>query len=164
MIIDANVFKGFYQAELGTMHMLCGCPSSLFNKATAANPIFHDSGGIIESEWVAVVDREWFEPWLANQLIAGLIAYTEQKKDAGLERNLVNLGFPGGRDFVYIRTGLGIISTNKSHCRFFTEDLDFYDPTKKGCPAKTRNSILRSSAGPVAKLLKKRKILVECVP
>lgn len=164
MIIDANVFKGYFQAELGNSHSLCGCPTKLLGGATTLKPIYQDTGGIIESEWQAVVDREWFEPWLANQLIAGVITYIEGKKDLGFEKNLSTLGFPGGRDFVYIRVGISVAISLGSVCQLITEDLDFYDPKKKGCPAKTRHSLLTSSSGPVAKLLKKKNISVCCVP
>lgn len=164
MVVDANVFKGYFQTAMGTTHSLCGCPMSLISAATPSKPIYHDVGRIIESEWQAVVDRDWFEPWLANQLMAGSISYIEPIKDSGLEKNLTSLGFPGGRDFVYVRVGMGVVSTYGAACVFITEDLDFYDPKKKGCPAKTRHTILTSSAGPVAKLLKRRKVDVSCVP
>lgn len=164
MIVDANVFKGYYQAELGNAHSLCGCPLALFSRATSKNQIYHDIGGIIEKEWEAVVDHEWFEQWLASQLTADIIAYVEQKKDIGLEKRLMSLGFPGGRDFVYIRTGLSASNIQNSRCELFTEDLDFYAPKKKGCAAKARVTLLTSSTGPVAKELKKARIDVACVP
>lgn len=47
---------------------------------------------------------------------------------------------------------------------FFTEDLDFYDPTKKKCPAKTRAKLLSAAAGPICKILKKKDIHVSAVP
>ena len=164
MIIDANIFKGYFQVTIGFNHDLCGCPKTLVEKATATDPIYYDLEGIIASEWQAVVDREWFEPWLADQLEAGTIAYLEKKIDIGFEKNLNTNGFPKSRDVIYVRVGLSAVEATGLACALFTEDIDFYDPTKKGCAAKTRQKILASSSGPVAKLLRKRKIEVQCVP
>lgn len=164
MIVDANVFKGYYQFDIGVAHTLCACPGALFSLATANTPIYYDDGNIIESEWKALVDRDWFEPWLASQLTSGAIAYMTPIKDAGLEKNLATLGFPSGRDIVYVRVGLGVAKALKSACKFFTEDLDFYAPKQKKSPAITRNKILRASNGPVQKLLRKRDIEVGCTP
>lgn len=164
MIIDANVFKGYFQVIIGSTHDLCGCPKKLIDKATASNPIYHDIDGIIASEWQAVVDREWFEPWLADQLEAGTIAYIIKKIDLGLERKLASNGFPKTRDVIYVRVGLSAVNLTGLACSLFTEDIDFYDPKKKGIASKTRKKMLAASSGPVAKLLKNSLIEVKCVP
>lgn len=164
MIIDANVFKGYFQITIGSTHDLCGCPKILIDNATSSNPIYHDIDGIISSEWQAVVDREWFEPWLADQLEAGTIAYIIKKIDLGLERNLTSNGFPKTRDLIYVRVGLSAVESTGLECSLFTEDIDFYDPKKKGIASKTRKKMLSNSSGPVAKLLKKNLINVKCVP
>lgn len=164
MIIDANVFKGYFQSIIGSAHSLSGCPVSLFNRSSALCPIYHDSGKLIENEWQAVVDREWFDQWLASQLMSGIICYVDPIRDGGLEKNLTALGFPTGRDIVYVRLGLSVVMTKGAACTLFTEDVDFFDPKKKGCPAKTRAKLLDSSSGPICKILGKRKIEVSSVP
>lgn len=131
MIIDANVFKGYFQLTVGSEHDLCGCPKILIDSATASNPIYHDIDGIITSEWQAVVDREWFEPWLADQLEAGTIAYIIKKIDLSFERKLISHGFPRTRDLIYVRVGLSAVESTGLACSLFTEDIDFYDPKKK---------------------------------
>lgn len=162
MIVDANIFKGYFDAQMGNAHALHGCPLTVMRQATSTTPIFHDVGQIVENEWRALVDQDWFDPWLADQLQSGSIAYIEPVRDNGVEKNLASLGFPKSRDIVYVRLGLGVVQKKKSSCKFFTEDLDFYDPKKKGCSSKTRTSILSGSKGPVAKLLKKKEIHVSC--
>lgn len=164
LIVDANVFKGFFESTMGNSHALCGCPVQLMSRISAANPVFHDSGRIIESEWEQMVDREWFQPWLASQLMAGAISYVDPIRNLGLEKSLTNAGFPHGRDVVYARVGLGAVAVTGSPCMFFTEDLDFYDPKKKKCPAKTRAKLLAAAAGPICKVLKKKDIHVSAVP
>lgn len=163
MIIDANVFKGYFQAEFNKAHSLCGCPKSLLSKATKENQIFHDKGLIMEQEWRNVVSGEWFEGWLASALAADIISYTSAEKVASIEKQMLSKGFPVGRDIVYVRAALSIAS-KKGKCDFFTEDIDFYDPTKKNCNSANRRKILQNSSGPVAKILNKAAVFVSCVP
>ena len=163
MLIDANVFKGYFQFVLGKAHDLCGCPSTLIQNASLNSPIYHDSAGIIEHEWRNLVDREWFDGWLASNLASGTIQYTDSQKNQQIEKQISNVGFPVGRDVVYIRTALSIATAN-GNCDFYTEDLDFYDPPKKRCSASTRTKILRNSTGAVAKILRRNDVYVRCVP
>jgi len=86
VIVDANVFKGFYDSVLGIPHTLSGCPAQLMAQTSTTNPIFHDDGKIIEAEWKQMVDPDWFEPWLASQLTAGAISYVKAQKDICLEK------------------------------------------------------------------------------
>jgi hypothetical protein len=163
MIVDANVFKGFFQLEIGKLHDLCGCPRQLINSASSENPIIHDRGQIMEHEWRNLVDPDWFEGWLASSLASGLISYTDTPKSGTLEKKIATKGFPIGRDLVYVRAAHQVAEQN-GKCYFYTEDLDFYDPKKKGCNTKTRQKILKSSSGPVSKILSKTNIYVSCVP
>ncbi|MBR7791686.1 hypothetical protein KDM87_03695 [Undibacterium sp. FT147W] len=163
MLIDANVFKGFFQVEIGHTHSLCGCPKTLICSASSTLPIYHDTGKIIEHEWGNVVEREWFNEWLATQYVTGNIAIIEPIRDNGVESKITALGFPSGRDIVYVRTGLAVAKINKT-CEFFTEDIDFYDPRKKGGSAPARVKAIKGASGPVAKVLRKSNLLVKCVP
>lgn len=163
MLVDANVFQGFFQTHIGKPHVLCGCPATLFRAVTPASPVYHDVGRIIEHEWRGVVDRDWFEAWLATSLASGLIQYLSPTRDPSLEKRLAELGFPRSRDIVYVRIGLSVVAAHLA-CMFYTEDLDFYDPTQKGCAANRRRAILKAMAGPVPRLLAKSGIQVSCVP
>lgn len=164
MLIDANVFKGFFQMEIGAEHPLCGCPRTLVGSASPNNPIYHDIDGIIESEWKTLVDREWFEAWLAHQLTVGSVAYIAKTTDTALERKLGQLGFPKGRDVVYIRAGLSVVNQTNACENFYTEDMDFFDPKQKKSGGTTRKKILQKASGGVAKILRKARLVVQCVP
>ncbi len=164
MIVDANVFKGYYEAVLGRRHSLCGCPQALISSATSQFPIFHDLDGIVEAEWRQVVDYEWFDAWLSDNLQRGNIQYANPIKDRALEKSLKSHGFPTGRDIVYVRLGLANVSVIGNACNFYTEDIDFYDPALKNSCSKTRLKLISSSGGPIPKVLKKRKIIAQCVP
>jgi len=163
MLIDANVFNGFFQSEIGRAHSLHGCPMTLMSCLSTVNPVHHDSGGLIEHEWRNLVDRDWFDVWLAANLQSGIVQYHQGLKDNSVEAQIKAKGFPTGRDIVYVRLGLGIVQS-QGVCEFFTEDLDFYDPTKKGGSAANRTKILQKSSGPVAKILAKNGLSVRCVP
>lgn len=163
MLIDANVFNGYFQSEIGRAHVLQGCPSALISTLSTDNPVHHDPDGIIEHEWRNLVDRDWFDAWLAANLQSGIVQYQKGEKDNSIESKIRSKGFPTGRDIIYVRVG---ISLAKKHgaCDFFTEDLDFYDPTMKGGSAASRIKLLKASAGPVAKILGKGGLSVLCVP
>lgn len=163
MLIDANVFNGYFQYQIGRPHTLQGCPNVLMQSLTTTHPVHHDDGGIIEHEWRSVVDPDWFDVWLASNLQSGLIQYQVAKKDGSVESKLKAKGFPIGRDIIYVRVGLSVVSTD-GVCAFFTEDMDFYDPTMKGCSATSRKKILQKSSGPVSKILSKSGVNVTCVP
>lgn len=163
MLIDANVFKGFFQTQISKPHSLCGCPAALLAQVTSSTPVYHDGGGIIEHEWRSVVDPEWFDAWLATSLLANEVQYLEPTHDNAVEKAIKHHGFPGGRDIVYVRMGLSVVAI-KHFCTIYTEDMDFYDPSLKAASSKTRISVLKKSAGPVAKVLLKKGIAVKCVP
>lgn len=163
MLIDANVFKGYFQMEIGKPHNLCGCPRQLLEKITSSYPVYYDSGRIIESEWRGVVDFEWFEVWLSSHLQDDSIQFLPTSKNGEVEKKLKNCGFPIGRDLVYIRLALSVVA-KQGECSLYTEDIDFFDPTLKSCTAAKRLKTLRGSCGPVAKLLIKHGVNVECVP
>lgn len=163
MLIDANVFNGYFQSQIGRTHVLQGCPNTLISSLSDVNPVHHDPDGIIEHEWRNLVDRDWFDAWLAANLQSGIVQFQNGEKDNSLESKIKAKGFPTGRDIVYIRVGLSL-AKNYGGCDFFTEDLDFYDPTRKGGPAATRAKILQNSSGPVAKILAKFGLNVLCVP
>lgn len=163
MVIDANIFKGYFQLQIGKSHSLCGCPKKLFTCVTSYKPVFYDDIGIIEHEWRNVVDKDWFDAWLAASLSSGTIKYITAIKNQSIEKQLRSNGFPNGRDIVYVRVSIAVANDN-NRCDFFTEDIDFYDPKLKGCRAATRQRLLTTSGGPIPKVLAKHRVKVQCAP
>lgn len=145
MLVDANVFKGYFQVEIGKTHDLRGCPRSLMSSITSDSPVYHDEGGRIEHEWRSVVDPEWFDVWLAASLQSGIVQYLPLTHDVSIEKRLKSLGFPSGRDVVYVRAGMTVVS-RLAHCVLYTEDLDFYNPKLKSSNAATRLKVLQASS------------------
>ncbi len=165
LIVDANVFKSYYDVLIKNItSSLTACPTKIFENlgTTDAYVMYLDTTGIIKQEWSNLVDYQWFNIWYADKLILAHFELVEPCKDNGLETKLTADGFPRkGRDWTYIRVTRQV--ANQQQCILATEDIDFYEPSQKGCPAKTRRKILLSSSGKVAKTLKNHAINVKCV-
>lgn len=163
IIIDANVFAGYYRHVIGkACDPLTDCPSVLFGKLGVDYFGFLDDGFLIQSEWQKQADHEWFDAWLSAQLTSGALQYVSQKRDAGVEKQLEKRGFPKAGDIKYIWTALGIAQIS-GDCILASEDLDFYDPKKKSGSSKTRASIIRNHRGAVRSYLKKE-LSLEVLP
>lgn len=155
VIIDANVVKGFFQRSiLGQDTDLTGCPVDALSCLTVDNFAIIDDGNMIFSEWRSVVDKEWFDPWIAKMLIDDLVHFIKVRADADISRQLRALGFPNSRDIWYIRTACSASSQFGKSC-LLTEDIDFFSPKDKKNDSKRRSDILTSCSGPVAKFLRK---------
>lgn len=163
IVIDANVFAGYYRYIIGrACDPLTNCPSALFDKLGVEYFGYLDDGFLIQGEWQRQADYEWFEAWLASQLTSGALQYVSPRRDAGVEKQLANRGFPKTGDIKYVWTALGTMQTSDG-CILASEDLDFYDPKKKSGSSKTRAAIIRNHRGPVRSYLKKE-LSLEVLP
>jgi hypothetical protein len=159
LVIDANVFKAYFDAVTGENPNTTADPTPIFEDCNA--PIYIDSGGQIESEWRAVASNEWFEPFLAKEMTSDRVREAKTDVNSWAKSDLKNLGFPvDSRDKWYIRLSAALAKRG-GRTVLITEDVDFYDPTKKGDTA-SRARLLDKCAGPVCKCLKK-KLKVEVV-
>lgn len=156
LIVDANVFKGFYQEfvlEL-TEHETCLTASTLKLFDADDKTIYMDEGTHIENEWRNVVDRQWFDAWLIAELEAGHIINIRTENHEAALKALKNKGFPSSGDKWYVRTALTLKDT-QGQVSFITEDLDFYDPTKKSARSGKRIDIMKSKSSAIRKYLSK---------
>ena len=162
VVLDANLFKAFFDKSVcGTEVNTNGCPVELFAKLGITFLATLDDEGIIEYEWRSLVQGEWFDAWLAEKLINAHIILVAAPTSIAVEKALQKLGFPKSRDVKYVRTALTNVARGHSH--LFTEDLDFYDPTQKGCAAKQRTKLLSGSKSKVQKLLRKYEVEIGSV-
>ncbi|EOI6580335.1 hypothetical protein ACWCKR_002082 [Yersinia enterocolitica] len=165
LVVDANVFKGFYQEtvlEMGPDKLeITGSPIGIFESDD--KKIYVDDSKHIENEWRNVVDSEWFNAWYAVQIESLGIVETAIDNYQELIRALNKIGFPVGGDKWYIRTAKSV-KENGLSITLITEDLDFYDPTKKMAKGAARLRILNSKSAVVRKYLaKKEDINISCV-
>ena len=163
VVIHANVFKGYYEKIVGGRpSSLTACPSQLFEKLGTELVVYVDQGEHIKQEWQDLVDRQWFTEWYTSMLLSGHILFINRLIKTEIRTNLIKHGFPkNSKDWVYIWVACAVI-TREGFCTLVTEDLDFYDPSKKRCAAKLRRKILLASSGNVAKYLRKHEIRITC--
>lgn len=165
VVIDANIFKSYYEALInGTATVLTSCPKKIFDNLGVDHDYvgYLDEGGIIKHEWENLVDRQWFDAWFGDMLVLAHLELVTPYRDNGLESKLYSIGFPHGRDMIYVRVSRQVVN-QRNRCTFITEDLDFFDPTQKQSSAKTRQKILLSSFGSVNKVLRKHGVDAKCV-
>lgn len=168
IVIDANIVAGHFKEtvlgiEIGPTNNLTASTLTLFNGLGTTDICYLDDGTIIETEWRNPVSNEWFDAWFGDLLASGKAQLIPASSDEALERRLHTKGFPKARnrDLWYIRTCHAIVNTNPDiNVRLITEDIDFYDPRKKGGNAKTRKKIIQNGSGPISKLLRKESIWV----
>jgi hypothetical protein len=166
VVIDAQMFAAFFQEEV------LAIPVEQTQRTASVQPIFtrlgyedcchFDDGALIEHEWKQLVEVEWFVKWFSEQLRTGGILQIPVDTCQPLRRKLKQLGFPNSsKDFVYVRTAKKVVD-DQGACLLATEDIDFYDPSKKKTASKHRDRLLKERGGPVAKQLRKEKITVCC--
>ena len=162
LVIDANIVKGYYQEIVLGLDVvnrpdgLMASPSPIFDQLGSTLTCYLDEGGIIEYEWRGVVENEWFFSWFGDMLVNGSIQKLPTNKDKAIENKIIDKGFPASRDHRYVQVAAAIIRLELADESYLlSEDLDFYDPTKKSGKASTRKKILELGRGPVSKILKK---------
>jgi len=126
--VDANIINTFISNEIR------GINDDL---SDTLNRIMVPCGivitGIIESEWKKTADDgNFFLQWFAQMLLEEKIRYlrTDRRKLTTAEKKKLHndYGLPrnGSHDIEYIKCA---INTRRKY--ILTEDIDFYDPTKK---------------------------------
>ena len=162
-VIDANVLKEYYQETvLELSGSLTGSVKLVFERDGV---IYVDEGGQIEAEWASVVDRDWFEVWYSRQLVEDKIRELSVACFPELGKQLKILGFPhGSKDIWYVRTAKQCKAAGIDPCLLVSEDLDFFDPTRKAASGAARRTILEDKNAPIKRMLRNSEsILVHCV-
>lgn len=162
LVIDANIFKGFYQETVLELNedkiSLTGSTLKLFDSENKT--IYMDEGNQIESEWRNLVSPEWFNAWLIYELESGNVVNIPIENHETILKALKTKGFPSSGDKWYVRTAV-TLAEQMDEAKFITEDMDFYDPKKKSLNAKARENVMRSKSSVIRKyLLKKASLIV----
>jgi hypothetical protein len=156
LVIDANVFEGFFKEEiLGIDEIqLTASPKRIFERLGQLDVTYFDTDGHIKNEWRQLVEPEWFDGWYPKLLIEGGAFEIGVQTYYQIRKQLKTLGFPSSKDIWYIRTAKSIGADRDP--TIITEDLDFFNPRMKKCCNKTRIEILKRSCGPIEKYLSKK--------
>lgn len=172
VIFDANVVSAYFYEDIKQAQdpTKTGSPMKIFSQLGIDLVTYVDNEDHIMLEWKNVVDPEWFNIWYTDLMINGKL----HEHSISLSKNtltkikseLLKLGFPlqGSKDFWYIKLLLSIKSQSyNTFIHFITEDIDFYDPTKKSLSGSSRTSFIENKKGKVLKLLKNEKIDIFCL-
>lgn len=166
IVIDAEIIKGYFEETVLQIETsLTSSVGGIFARLGEQDTAYLDDGGQIEHEWRNLVSPEWFDAWYAQQLNEGHAVPVPISDSCNLLRRKLeqDCGFPRrSRDFWYIKTAK-TVTDKRSKAVIATEDLDFFDPTEKESASKTREKILRSSTGPVVRILARELILIKSV-
>lgn len=171
IVIDANTVAAFFKEAVlgiavGPNNDVTATVIPLFGRLGMIDICFLDDGKLIEEEWRAPVQNEWFDPWFARLLIDGKAQLIPTATCPALERRLDDSGFSRrrNRDIWYVRVCIAVLNQFRLDCiPLITEDIDFFDPTQKGCAHKVRTRILRDGSGPVRRLLRRENIHVTAI-
>lgn len=162
-IVDANILKAFYEKTvLDISHSLTGCPEEAFSKLAK---IYVDDGGKIEYEWRSLVDPDWFDTWLSREITVGRIELLSVQNHASVCKKVYKNGFPiNSKDIWYIRTAKELSISIGGMGLLISEDIDFFDPTKKSHSGQARIKIIKSETAKLKKILQKEEnISVMCL-
>jgi hypothetical protein len=160
-VVDANVFCAYFKSTFG--HAITGftaCPRALIDSPVADVVLALDVGSQIEHEWRSVVNAGWFDAWLGTALIDGKVEYFECDACPVLDATLRSHGFPASsKDKWYVR-----LARSPNRGRLVSEDLDFFDPTKKAAlSGATRTKFLQAGSGALRRSLLKLGVDVRAI-
>jgi len=162
-VIDANVFKAYYHLLFNKPLVdLTGDPTHLF---ASTYQIYFDDSNHIKNEWEALVEREWFNSWLVEQIQNDKIRVIPIKDNCrDLKRRLEkDCGFPKSADFWYIKTTKSSLEYANNSI-LVSEDIDFFDPTKKrSVSGAARKQLLEKTNNPIQRMCARESIVIRCV-
>lgn len=156
-VVDANAIHAFQEERVADAEGIA---------VTAVSAILEKSHIALDKEERCY--QEWIEcaggkhpfalaDWVSDQLISGGIILYELAPNACRKR-LIQLGMPQ-KDHKWVRLAIG-----SGGFRLVTDDVDFFDPTKKKAPANVKAKLKETRSGECAKSLKKEyKVDVMCL-
>jgi len=164
LVVDANVFQAYFQKSVhGTLPLVTGDPNNLFGRILGGeDAISFDDSDFIKGEWERPVEREWFSKWFAKLLAQGNVRFVALSRCQFIG-TLCAEGFPRSKDVRYIQAAIASKSAGSS-VFLVTEDIDFFDPTKKASGMKTRHRIMKTGNTKITNYLRRKQdIEVVCI-
>jgi hypothetical protein len=162
VVIDAQLLAGLYRETIvGEAPAYSAATTDLFARLGSEDLGYMDRDGVIESEYRALVDPDWFDAWLGDRLQAGDFVISAGRRCPALLKILVvQHGFPRrSKDCRYIELCCGVVEATGEWTALISEDLDFYEPKAKAANSSYRQRVLASGRGPVARHLKKHEMI-----
>lgn len=148
-VVDASAISAFQKERISGESAMATTAMGLISKKT---PIVLDAEGHCLQEWMdcaAGTHPFALSAWVADQFTAGTIEYGSFCPDT-LHKTLNGHGLEK-KDHKWVRLCAGATAPY-----LITNDIDFFDPTKKKGDTKTRIKIMSDRTGPCAKFLRKK--------
>lgn len=147
-VVDANAIHAFQEERVAeTEGIAVSAVSAILEKSHIAL----DKEEICYQEWIGCAGGKFpfaLSDWVSDQLISGGIVLYGLAPNTCRKR-LTQLGIPQ-KDHKWVRLAVG-----SGGFRLVTNDVDFFDPTKKKAPANVKAKIKDNRSGECAKALKK---------
>lgn len=155
LVVDAQVVHYHYQEDLGQAPPGSGSAVEFFAAVRASRAaVYLDSGGHVYEEWSRNVSDEWFDGWFTELASTVNLREIDAPAQGQLFKRLSGVcGFPKSENWWLVRVAVSA-ATESAPCALVTEDMDFREPSQKGCSPAVRDRYLSSSAkGSVTKEL-----------
>ena len=156
--VDANVMKKFNRDFLAHEDSSL---TILIEQTLTLHGIVIDIGDKVQHEWFTQCPSALFKEWFVQNMKLGRIRMVKPFIAEQHKRELLTkLGFPKrGYDLTYVAVA------NVTQKRYIvTEDIDFFDPTKKHAENQTKEKIKRERSGPVCRYLRREMGIVVGTP
>lgn len=147
-ILDANCWAAYAQEMLENR---AGCGVLSFRNAAQAGKIAFDDGELIIQQYKDCRPGQdgVLSVFLEEMATSGAIRLVVPVTDKAFHKELNSLGLPKG-EHIYFR-----VAAAESPSTLISDDIDFFDPSKKSSSAKVRRKCKLNSSGPVCKRMKK---------
>lgn len=147
--VDANAIHAFQKER---SEDLVGPAHDAINSIFASDCIALDEGELCLQEWAACAGGSFplnIRDWAADQMVVGKIRNFPLCSNT-IRKELLSIGLPQD-DHKWVRLSIGCEGRV-----IVTDDIDFFDPTKKNASAATKEKIKSSGSGPCSKKLSKK--------
>lgn len=161
IVIDANVYSEYYKQCCHNQY--CHDPIDDL-LSTPGLKIFFDESNKIATEWENLCCKELTRAVIIEMLDNGIAVEIPIETFPIICKKLRQLGFPQGKDRVYIQTAKSAVKITKRDTFLITQDIDFFDPKLKNSNEKTKAKTIRSSNAPICKYLRKNEnVHIKCI-
>lgn len=147
--LDANCFKYYIDSVVGEKNNFY---EYALEKVFLIINIELDDEDLFSQEWKEAAGgayNPFVDDLIASWLAEGKVRLAPFSRDPSLKKQLRNMGIPA-KDARIVEFSVG--SNVKT---IISEDIDFYEPSRKGCNSKTRRKLICEKKGSVAKSLRK---------
>jgi len=147
-VLDANCWAAYAQE---TLENRTGFGVLAFNNAARDGKIAFDDGDLIIQQYRQCRSGQegLLNVFIEEMTTLGRLRLVQPLSDAAFYKELKAWGLPKG-EHIFFR-----VAAASSPTKLISDDIDFFDPSKKSCSAKVRQRCKVSGSSPICKNMKK---------